>query len=148
MTTGHHISRVPYRVIEHTADTGFELTGASLPELFANAALALCDLIWEVAANPKGEPLGEEIRAEGGDPGELMVNFLQEFLYLYDAKGMVATNVEIAAMTENALIARVRGHRFEPGRDEERLGVKAVTYHQLFVGREDGRWRARVILDI
>jgi SHS2 domain-containing protein len=139
---------VPYRIVEHTADTGFEVTGASQAELFTNAALVLCQLIWNVEANPDGEPLAEEIRIEAGDPGELMVNFLEEFLYLYDIKGLVATRVELEAISEKTLTARIRGHRFEPGRDEERLGVKAVTYHQLFVGRENGRWRARVLLDI
>jgi SHS2 domain-containing protein len=143
-----NISRIPYRVIEHTADTGFEVVGASMAELFANAALVLCQLIWNPEANPGGEPLAEEVQIEAGDPGELMVNFLEEFLYLYDAKRLVATRVEVGSISETALTARVRGHRFDPDRDEERLGVKAITYHQLFVGRDNGRWRARVLLDI
>jgi SHS2 domain-containing protein len=139
---------VPFRVIDHPSDTGFEVTGSSLTELFTNAALVLSQLIWNLETNRDGERLEEEINVTAGDPGELMVNFLQEILYLSDAKGMVCTGVRLTAISESALTATVWGHRYEAGMDEELLGVKAVTYHQLFVGPENGRWRARVLLDI
>lgn len=148
MTSHNELSRIPYRLIEHTADTGFEVTAASKAELFANAALVLCQLIWNVEANPQGKPLEEKITVTAGDLGELMVNFLEEFLYLYDAKGLVGTHIDITTISETTLTARIRGHRFDPEHDEERLGVKAVTYHQLFVGQENSCWRARVLLDI
>jgi SHS2 domain-containing protein len=32
--------------------------------------------------------------------------------------------------------------------DQELLGVKAVTYHQLFIGRKNDSWIARIFLDI
>jgi SHS2 domain-containing protein len=143
-----HPSKIPFRVIEHTSDTGFEVTGSSLAELFTNAALVFSQLIWNLEANQDGERLEEEITVTAGDAGELMVNFLQEILYLSDARGMVCTGVRLTAISESSLTAMAWGHLFEPGRDEELLGVKAVTYHQLFVGQENGRWRARVLLDI
>jgi SHS2 domain-containing protein len=142
------LSSIPFRVIEHPSDTGFEVTGSSLAELFTNAALVLSQLIWNLEANRDGERLEEEITITAGDLGELMVNFLQELLYLSDAKGLVCTGVRLTAISESALAARISGHRFEPEKDEAVLVVKAVTYHQLFVGTENGRWRARVLLDI
>jgi len=38
--------------------------------------------------------------------------------------------------------------RFDSDRDRELLGVKAVTYHQLYIGRKDETWLARMLLDI
>jgi SHS2 domain-containing protein len=138
---------IPFRVIDHPSDIGFEVTGSSLAELFTNAALALSQLTWCPEAGGKAN-LEEEISITAGDLDELMVNFLQEFLYLTDTKAMICTEVRITTISESSLAARVRGRRFKAGRDEELLAVKAVTYHQLFVGQENGRWRARVLLDI
>ena len=38
--------------------------------------------------------------------------------------------------------------KFNETEDQELLNVKAVTYHQLFIGRENNTWTARVFLDI
>jgi SHS2 domain-containing protein len=144
----NRLSPIPFRIIEHPSDTGFEVHGSSPAELFAHAALALCQLLRNTTRNQEGERMEEEIRVEASDFGELMVNFLQEFLYLHEARGLVCTEVQIEEISEKGLTARAVGHRFEPDKDEELLGVKAVTYHQLFVGEENDRWRARVLLDI
>jgi SHS2 domain-containing protein len=142
------LSRIPYRIIEHPSDTGFEVTGGSPAELFENSALVLCRLIRQNEKIHEGNRIEEEIQIDAGDFGELMVNFLQEFLYLIETKDFVCTGVTVREISELALKAKAWGHRFEPGKDRELLGVKAVTYHQLFVGKENGRWRARVLLDI
>ncbi|MDH5298471.1 MAG: archease [Desulfobulbaceae bacterium] len=135
----------PHRIIEHPADTGFETQAPTLASLFENAALVLFALMWEGTATDDRE-LAITIR--GGDLEELMVNFLEEFLYLYDAKELVSSGITIDAISPDELTARVRCHPFGAGRDRELLGVKAITYHQLFVGQTDDGWRARVLLDI
>jgi SHS2 domain-containing protein len=135
-----------YRIIEHTADTGFEVWGATRAEVFAAAARAFFAIMWQISAPQTGEP--QAIEVAGGDPGELLVNFLEEFLYLYDAKGLVCTRVEVDSLEENRVRARAWLQKFNATEDQELLGVKAVTYHQLFIGRENKRWTARIFLDI
>ena len=135
-----------FKVIEHTADTGFEVTGSSRNDVFQAAAMALCQMMWEIMKETPGEPVDLEIN--GNDLQELLVNFLEEFLYLYDAKGLVCTRVEIDSVTDNKLTAKVWLQSFDNDQDQEILGVKAVTYHQLFIGRQNDNWVARIFLDI
>ena len=140
------MSLKPYRIVEHTADTGFEVEAASAAGLFEAAAAAFFDMMWHIASPQKSA--AQTIEVSGGDSGELMVNFLEEFLYLFDAKGVVCTRVEVVALTDDRVSARAWLQEFNPDRDRHLLGVKAVTYHELFVGRKGGGWEARVLLDI
>ena len=135
-----------YRIIEHTADTGFEVHGATREQVFASAARAFFSIMWRIAAPLEKNPVNLEIT--GDDLEELLVNFLEEFLYLYDAKGLVCTRIEVDTVSDHKVIARAWLQKFNPDGDEELLGVKAVTYHQLYIGKKDDTWTARIFLDI
>ena len=141
------MARPVYSIIEHTADTGFEVRGATREEVFQAAALAFFDMMWLIGVvSRETSPVPLEI--SGGDLEELLVNFLEEFLYLYDARELVCTGVTVEAVSEAKVNARVWLQQFNAAGDRELLGVKAVTYHQLFIGREENSWVARVFLDI
>jgi SHS2 domain-containing protein len=137
---------LPYRIVEHPADTGFEVWGDSLARLFEAAAMAFFDIMWRLGPSRKGPPRTIEVTA--GDREELLVNFLEEFHYLYDAEGLVCTRVEILTITERKVTARVWLRDFNDAQDLELLSVKAVTYHQLFIGKKNSTWEGRVFLDI
>lgn len=135
-----------YRIIEHTADTGFEVRADTLEQLYEYAASAFFDIMWQINTLEENQP--EIIKVTGIDPQQLLVKFLEEFLYYYDAKGKVCTGVEIVAVSDTRILARAWLQKFDQKKDQELLSVKAVTYHQLFVGSEKGIWVARVFLDI
>jgi len=135
-----------YRILEHTADTGFEVKGSSIEELFEAAARAFFHMLWEIGTDRQS--CSETIEVAGSDLEELMVNFLEEFLYRYDAQGLVCTQIKVILITDTMIRAMARMQRFDSDRDRELLGVKAVTYHQLYVGRKDTTWRAQIFLDI
>jgi SHS2 domain-containing protein len=135
-----------YRIIEHTADTGFEVWGDTKEQVFEVAARAFFAIMWHIGASREEEP--ESIEIAGGDMEELLVNFLEEFLYLFDARKLVCTRIQVESITENRVYAKAWLQNFNADRDEELLSVKAVTYHQLFIGREKDRWTARIFLDI
>jgi SHS2 domain-containing protein len=136
----------PFKVIEHPADTGFEVTGKSLADVFRAAAAALFLMMWEINKERVTEPV--ELEISGSDSQELLVNFLEEFLYLYDAKGLVCTRVEIHSISNKKLAVAVWLQPFDNDLDQDILGVKAVTYHQMYIGKQDDVWLARVFLDI
>lgn len=135
-----------YRIIEHTADTGFEVRGDSKEQVFEAAARAFFHMMWHIGNDRDSRP--EMIEVTGSDEEELLVNFLEEFLYLYEAKGLVCTKIEIATITEEKICARAWMQQFDRDRDKELLGVKAVTYHQLYIGRKNNSWVAQIFLDI
>jgi len=135
-----------YRIIEHTADTGFEVWGSTKEQVFESAARAFFDIMWQIDALQENEPAVIEVA--GNDLEELLVNFLEEFLYLYDAKGLVCVNVQVETVLKNKVRVKAWLQKFNAAGDQELLGVKAVTYHQLFIGKKNDTWTARIFLDI
>lgn len=139
--------RIPsFRIIDHSADLGFEVLAATPQNLFRNAAHVLFSLMWDITRVREKETLA--INVDGEDLGSLLVIFLNEFPYLFDAKGLLFHRVLIEDLSKSRLSARAFGETFDPGRHETITMVKAVTYHQLFVGKEGRHYKARVILDI
>jgi SHS2 domain-containing protein len=135
-----------YHIIEHTADTGFEVKSETRERVFESAALAFFHIMWKIGHQQENEP--NIIEVTGIDIKELLVNFLEEFLYLYDAKGLICTQLKIDTMTDTRICASAWLQKFDDNRDQELLGVKAVTYHQLYIGKKNHKWSAQVFLDI
>lgn len=136
----------PFRILEHTADVGFEAFGSTREETFANAARALFDLIVDLDAIDPGEDI--TVRVEGADPESVLVNWLSELLYLHDAEGWLFRDFEIQNLQDDSLAAIARGEKFQRSRHQVKLQVKAITYHQLALERTPEGWRAQVYVDI
>jgi SHS2 domain-containing protein len=137
---------VSFRVLEHTADVGFEAFGSSREELFVHAAQALIHLIVDLG---RIRPLRElTVKAEGSDPQGLLVNWLSEILYLHDADGWLFRDFRVQELRDTAITAVARGERFDRARHQAKLLVKAVTYHQLALEETPSGWRAQVYVDI
>lgn len=133
-----------YRIIDHTADIGFEVEAGSLEALFASAGRALFDLI---AAPGAG---AEEIRlsVSGDDWPDLMYRWLRELFYLWSGKGRLVAGIRIVSLVPYEIEAVAEAEPFDAARHRIRNEIKAVTYHQLAVDRSGAGWRARVILDM
>ncbi|HEX5481521.1 MAG TPA: archease [Terriglobia bacterium] len=135
-----------FRILEHTADVGFEAFGETRPQLFANAARALTSLRVDLDSVAALEPV--KLRVQGPDLPGLLVNWLSEILYLEDAEEWLFSSFDFSAFEETSLDGVARGERFSPARHRLKSLVKAVTYHQLAVEKKDGVWRARVFVDV
>jgi protein archease len=144
-------ARKSFRVLEHTADVGFEAFGLTREEVFANAARALVDLIVPLeSVRPREEAT---IEAEGRDDASLLVNWLNELLYRFDVEGRLYSEfdmrlIENSAGGQGALTARARGEAFDRSRHEVKVQVKAITYHQILFEKTPQGWHARVYVDI
>ncbi|MGO8789659.1 MAG: archease [Terriglobia bacterium] len=136
----------PFRILEHTADVGFEAFGTTREEAFANAARALIYLIVELEAIETREEVS--VQVEGSDPESVLVNWLSELLYLHDAEGWLFRDFEIQRLDDHSLSAVARGEKFQRSRHQAKLLVKAITYHQLLLEHTAGGWRAQVYVDI
>ena len=135
----------PYRLIDHTADLGILVFGDTGKALYENAARAMFELITD---SPLGVKISEEVRIEGKDRPDLMVNWLRELLYFWTGKERLVAAVEIRTLSETGLFAVVGTDPFDPGRHQIRNELKAVTYHQIRVDRTDDGWESQVIFDV
>ncbi|HPP05874.1 MAG TPA: archease [Syntrophorhabdaceae bacterium] len=142
-TVPHNMDTLRYRLIDHEADVGLEVYGKTLEELFSNAAYGVFQFI--VDAEGKEPEKGKRIDIEGN--GELLINFLNELLYLWDTEGFIPKECSLK-ISDNKLTGTVVGCVFDPEKCTIKQEVKAVTYHKFYVKGEDGRYKAQIILDV
>jgi SHS2 domain-containing protein len=135
-----------YRVFDHTADLGVEITGASLEEVYAGAADALFDLLTDLA--PVREAEERAISVEGEGPDDLLVNFLRELLYAWNGESFLMKRCTIREVAPRWLTVLLRGETYDPARHRIKMEIKAVTYHQASVRRTEAGWLARVVFDV
>ena len=103
-----------YRIFDHTADLGVEVTGASLEELYAGAALTLFDLLTDLSSVRAGGV--REIVVSGEDPADLLVNFLREILYAWNGDGFLLKSCLVREVSPMRLKALLRGETYDPAR--------------------------------
>ncbi len=138
--------RVPFEILEHPADVGFLAHGRTLEELFANAALAMMSLGWELDAVEERER--REIEATGEDTETLLYDWLSEILALADAERLVFRRFEVSELTEGRASGAAWGEPLDKSRHQALTYVKAVTLHQFEVKETQQGWTARVYLDV
>ncbi len=136
----------PYTLLDHTADLRIRVSGTDPADLFKNAGLALFDLITRPDRLEPREVI--EVAVTGDDPADLMVNYLRELLYLWTGNEKLVKLIDIVDISDTAVSARVSTDRYKPGRQEILHEIKAVTYHQIEVGRAAGGWQANVVFDV
>lgn len=134
-----------FQVIEHTADMGIEVRADSREELFVQAARGLREILSATTVTGGAE---RTIEIEGGDVPELLVKWLNEILFLLETERFFPIDFVIEEVTDDHLRGRIRGEPFDPERHSIEREIKAVTYHQLRVEKQDGLWQARIFVDL
>ena len=138
--------RKRFEILDHTADIGLIVYGEDLKTLFENAGEAFFRLITDLKGVRQKEERKIELKGESLE--RLMVDWLSELLYLHDVESLLFKKFKVEVVGEEGLRARVKGEPFHEGAHVIKTGVKAVTHHQIQVKREDGGWRAQIILDL
>lgn len=140
------MSDLPYEHIDHTADAGFRVRGATLPELFTNSALCLFEMLGETSGVAAAVAHDVELAEEGHE--SLLRAWLSEVLYVSYVKHLVLSGAEVVDLTGTTLRARLTGEPYDEARHERHPEVKAVTWHDLSVKRVEAGWEAVFILDL
>ena len=138
-----------YEFFDHTGDVGVSLTGRTLDELYASAALAFTDTITPLEGVEPRQP--EELDLAAPELDLLLVDFLSELLYRFDTRGVLMREAQVEVRERDggwALQGTLVGERHDPARHPVRILIKAVTYHGLEIARQDDEWRCRIVFDI
>jgi len=136
-----------FQLIDHTADLGIEISAASRPDLYAEAGRALMAVIFDNDP-PQTADQTQDLTVSGTDQVDLLVKFLGELLFLTMTRGLAATNIEIAKLTDQEITARLGLAPVDFVANPPALEIKAVTYHQAAVEPTPDGWRARIIFDV
>lgn len=129
-----------------TADIAFEAYGKDLNELFANAALAMFEVM--INTNQIEKKVERKVEIEGSDLESLMFNWLNYLLVFVDSENLAFSEFLVKVDEKNFKLEAVcKGEAIDKNKHETRTHVKACTYHQLKV-KKNKIWKVKVILDI
>jgi SHS2 domain-containing protein len=130
-----------YRWLDHTSERELWIEDETPKAVLGEAAIALGDLLRE---HRRGEPVTHPVSLSASDLPSLLVEWLEELVYLAENDGFVPERVLKMDLSGSAVAAVVAGQRTTP-----QALVKGVTYHRLeFEQDDEGVWHARVILDV
>ena len=138
--------RGAFRLLAHTADIGLEATAPDRAELFVTAAQGFKTLLY--GESPAVAACRYPVRLQAGDSAELLVAWLNEILFLCEARRLVPAQFEILELTGERLTAVVVGEPFDLARHVVERTAKAVTYHQAVAEERQSGWYARVYIDL
>lgn len=130
-----------YEEIDHTADWAFRAFGSTLQELFEHAAYALFALEGALDAQ---STLKRTLHAEGIDREALLVNWLNELLFLQETRHETYQKFDITKFSDTALDATVHGAQATA----VTKFIKAVTYHDLNIEQTEKGWQATIVVDV
>lgn len=139
-----------FEFLEHTADVYIAAHGATMEEAFANAALAMFEVMTDtekVAPTHK-----ESVDVEEEDEYALLYSWLEALLVKFEVDGKLYSKFEVKSIKENKegfkLKATVWGEKFEPTKHPQKVAVKAATYHQMEIIKEKDKVTLMFLLDI
>lgn len=137
-----------YKFFQHTADAKFRAFGKSLEEAFFHAALAVASLMWDwEKIAPR---IDIPITAKGKDLEQLLVNFLEEILYLLDTRHFLLASVDAISIEQKngawMLRAVFKGDERMSGY-EVYGDVKAITYNEIDVS-DRSPYAVQVVVDV
>ena len=138
-----------FELFEHQADVGIRGIGSSLKEAFEETGKALFSVMTDLK---KVEGLKKvQFSAVGIDRENLFINYLNELIYLKDAKGMLFSSFKITELEKKGSSWYLKGGAFGEKISKKfplKTDVKAASYSLLKIGKKDNKFIAQCVVDI
>ncbi len=132
-----------YKIINHTADTGIEVEGKNLKEIFFESYKGL----YKIAGVEKGKKEGKDkIKIIADTYEELLIKFLNELIfYIYgECKYCDVKKIEIKKNRRFTLEVEIEKYEIKSFERE----VKAATYHNISIKNKNGVFATKIIFDL
>lgn len=129
-----------FEEIAHTADLQIIAFGKTLEELFTNAGKGMYHMISAEQGNAKHK--SRSISLKENDLESLLVAYLQELLFLADHGLMTIIprlNISLPELKGEIPLYSVLSIKTE---------IKAVTYHEMEIVKEEGIYRTKITFDV
>ena len=130
-----------HRFVGHVGEVELALEADSEAGLFREATAAFRELV-DGAERPR-EPLRLEVSLAPAEPALLLVDWLDQLVFLAEVDAFVPERVAELEVDESGVHATLDGVRGRP-----RHLVKGATLHDLELVHDGEVWRARVVLDV
>lgn len=132
------------------ADVAYEAKGKSLEDLFESAGLALTNTMVKDLESVK-QTITKKFKLEFETEEMLLFNFLQELIFLKDAKLLLFSKYKLKILKSKKgflLEAELKGEELNMKKHELLVDVKAVSFHMFKLQKLKSGWKAEIILDV
>jgi len=134
---------IRFEEVEHTADRALRIFGRDLSDLFRNAAAGMNSLMRAGGSGAAGSVV-KHIKLEAADAESLLVAWLSELAFWAETESLIFDRIDFIELSPARLRAVVRGATAQ-ALDKH---VKAVTFHNLAIGRHPGGLVVTVVFDV
>ena len=131
-----------FEEIDHTADRAFHVARRDMTALLENAAHAMQALDGPRPAT--APPVIRVVEVGGVDRESLLVNWLNEVLYLEQAHRLTCAHFCIDELDDYHLRARIETRNC----DRSYTQIKAVTFHNLKIRETPEGLEAEIVVDV
>lgn len=141
------VQSLPFEILGHTADLRVHVTGKTREDLFRHALQGMGAVIKKEEHEGKHPPwrTHRDIVVDAQDQNSLLVDFLNEALYLANIHHEVYRDTHIFELSETGVEGELVGDAAD-GFDED---IKAVTYHEAEIKKNPaGYFEVTIIFDI
>jgi SHS2 domain-containing protein len=133
-----------YIFLDHPADLKIKSFGENKRELFLNMLLGMSDF-QRAEIEPGENCVRRKIEVRSADEKSLLVDFLNECLYLSSVNKEVYNAADFEEFGETYLTGILEGEKAAGFGGE----IKAATHHDVIIAKKKGRiWEAVVLLDV
>lgn len=132
-----------HELMEHRSEIALRIRASRFPDLLAEAGRALARIQLGGADRMPGGPV-REIRIAARDDATLLVDWLNELIFLAETERWVGLEFEVRSVDQNGVVATVSGVTLEQAPSR----VKAATLHGLRLFQVPHGLEAEVVLDV
>lgn len=135
-----------YKFLQHTADIKFQAFGNSLEKAFENSFYVLKDIIVDKSKIKNKKKI--KVKIKGNDLKELLYNFLEEILFLIDAKNFITSEIKNIKFSKKKfeLTADFYGDKSSDYKISNK--VKAITYNDMKIEQDKNKFVIEVVVDV
>jgi len=128
--------------LNHTADVAVNVRAEDWEDLLVTATQAMFGLLAAAGEGPPSD--SATVTLEAVDQEALLVDWLNELLYLHERDEIVVVDITFEQLSRTALRARVKG---VPVKEYYTI-IKAATFHNLEIERGDGELQTAIVFDV
>lgn len=137
-----------YNFIDHTADVAVEVKADSIEELFIASAKAFKETVVEPGSVKSNEQHYLKLNSHSSE--SLLVYFLNELNFRLTSKRKIISDITDFKIFHTDDDWNLECNLQESGFDEDKIKteIKSVTYHQMEIKEDKGKYTTRIVFDI
>ena len=141
------MTKSSYEIIDHTADTGLLIVADTLSDIYIQATLGMMDIMFDINTIRPIKMMNQPARLSYNNEENFRA-WLETCLHIVFMDEFLFHSITTLRSTTDKIVFSIYGEPFDKNQHALLTEIKAITYHDFFIRRNNGTWEAQVIFDI